>query len=193
VGIASAALAALSGGAFFMTAGCRNDDGGDSGPKAPKGSSASAVASSPDPNDPTPAFDKSLLCDTGGQTDNSACLVCHLDFEREELAAQHVTAHVVCAGCHGRSEAHRSDELNITKPDVLYGRSAIDPFCVRCHPTHKDPGKLAEYLNQWRGVRRPNGRMVQDDSVCTDCHGQHAILRPEQIGGEEPVSSQPAL
>jgi len=163
-----------------MMAGCRND-GGESGSKSAKGSSASAAVNSPGPSSSAPAFDKSLLCDTGGQMDNSACLVCHLDFEREELVAQHLTAGIVCAGCHGASETHRSDELNITTPDVLYGRSAIDPFCIRCHPTHKNPEKLVEYVNQWRGVRRPNGRMVRDDSACTDCHGNHAILRPEQM------------
>ena len=39
--------------------------------------------------------------------------------------------------------------------------------------------KYKAFVKEWSGRRRPNGRMVLPDSVCTDCHGNHAILAPE--------------
>lgn len=122
---------------------------------------------------------RSVLCDTGGEADNSACLACHMDFEAEELAVQHLEADITCAACHGFSGAHRGDELNIITPDVLYGRSRIEPFCKACHPQHTTSDAYKAFVKEWSGRRRPNGRMVLPDSVCTDCHGNHAILAPE--------------
>lgn len=118
--------------------------------------------------------------DTGGQTDNSACMVCHLDLADEPIAAQHLEAGIVCAACHGPSEDHGGDELNIITPDVTFGRSEIVPFCTSCHPTHKTGEDYDAFVKKWYGKRRPNGRMVLDNSVCTDCHGNHAVLSPEQ-------------
>jgi len=120
----------------------------------------------------------SVLRDTGGQTDNSACMVCHMDFADEPMAAKHLDAKIVCASCHGRSEAHGGDESNITTPDVTFGRAEIGPFCKTCHPKHKTGKEYDVFIKKWRGKRRPNGRMVLDNSVCTDCDGNHAILTP---------------
>jgi hypothetical protein len=128
-----------------------------------------------------------VVQDTAGLEDNSVCLVCHMDFETEDLVAAHLKAGIVCAGCHGLSEAHRSDEANITKPDVLFGRATIGPFCKACHPTHKSGHQYQVFLNDWQGRRRPNGRLITADSTCTDCHGNHAILRADQ---QTTVSSQ---
>jgi len=136
----------------------------------------------PDNHNPesAPAQPEPKVCDTGGQTDNSNCLVCHMDLAIEPIAAKHREADIVCAACHGASEAHGSDELNITPPDVTFGRSEIVPFCLPCHPTHKTGEKYDAFVTEWHGKRRPNGRMILDNSVCTDCHGNHAILRPDQ-------------
>jgi len=120
------------------------------------------------------------LYDPGDQTDNSACLVCHIDLQDEQIAADHLEAGIVCAACHGPSEPHRSDELNVITPDVTFGRSEIEVFCKACHPVHKMSEGYDAFVKQWYGKRRPNGRMVLDNSVCTDCHGNHAVLRPEQ-------------
>ena len=127
-----------------------------------------------------PALTNRVMQDTGGMTDNSVCLVCHLDLETEDLAAAHLKAGIVCAGCHGASETHRSDEANITKADFMFGRAEISPFCKACHPKHKIGKQYQVFLKEWSGRRRPNGRMVLADSTCTDCHGNHAILRPDQ-------------
>jgi hypothetical protein len=113
-------------------------------------------------------------------TDNSECLVCHMDFKAEVLSAKHEKAGVGCTTCHGASLAHGDDELNITPPDTLFGRAEIIPFCRTCHPKHKTGKAYNAFVKKWHSKRRPNGRMVSDDSVCTDCHGNHAVLRADQ-------------
>lgn len=112
--------------------------------------------------------------------DNSPCEVCHMDFVAEELTVQHVKGGVGCTDCHGKSEAHGGDEWNIISPDILFGRAEIDSFCKSCHPTHSTGETYNTFVKKWSGKRRPNGRPVDQNSVCTDCHGTHAVLTPAQ-------------
>ena len=142
------------------------------------GMQAAATTSAPRRQTQNPVG--SGLYDPGDETDNSACLVCHIDLQDEQIAAKHLEAGIVCAACHGPSEPHRSDELNVITPDVTFGRSEIEVFCKACHPVHKTSEGYDAFVKQWYGKRRPNGRMVLENSVCTDCHGNHAILRPDQ-------------
>lgn len=114
-------------------------------------------------------------------TDNSECLICHMDFKTEPISAKHEKAKVGCTNCHGPSLAHGDDELNITPPDKLFGRAEIVPFCEGCHPTHVVGKPYDDFVKKWHSRRRPNGRMILDDSVCTDCHGNHAVLRVDQL------------
>jgi len=120
-----------------------------------------------------------VLFDSGYEEDNASCMVCHIDFEREELSRVHLDAAVTCAACHGDSEVHRADEFNIIPPDVIWGRAEIEPFCKQCHPKHKDQKEVDAFLAEWEGKRRENGRWVLRGSVCTDCHGKHAIVTGE--------------
>ena len=115
--------------------------------------------------------------------DNSECLICHMDFKSEAISAKHEKARVGCVTCHGPSLAHGDDELNITPPDRLFGRAEIARFCKACHRTHVKGKVYYDFVKKWHSKRRANGRMVLDDSVCTDCHGNHAILRADQQEG----------
>jgi len=117
-----------------------------------------------------------VLYDSGYEDNNDSCMVCHIDFEREEISSIHLEAGVTCMACHGDSEVHRADEYNIIRPDVIWGRSEIEAFCKQCHQEHQYPKKVEAFLEEWNGRRRPNGRWVLDQSVCTDCHGEHAIV-----------------
>ena len=117
----------------------------------------------------------------GKAADNSHCLVCHLDFKTELLTAQHEKAGIGCTTCHGESLAHGDDEFNIITPDVSFGRAEIDPFCKTCHQAKKDSQVYAAFLKKWRDKRRPNGRIISEESVCTDCHGNHAVLSPDKL------------
>ena len=115
------------------------------------------------------------------KADNAECLVCHMDFENEFISSRHEEEGVGCTYCHGESLAHGDDESNIIKPDVLFGRAEIRGYCKECHPVHRKSSKYNAFVKKWHGERRPNGRIVADDSACTDCHGNHAVLRPDQM------------
>jgi len=114
--------------------------------------------------------------------DNSECLICHADFKSESLATQHAKAGIGCFDCHGPSLDHGDDELNIMLPDVLFGRKEIPPFCTGCHEEKEHPKgeKYQKFMKKWSGKYRPNGRVIRDKSICTDCHGNHAVLTPGQ-------------
>jgi len=117
-----------------------------------------------------------LLFDSGYLEDNQACLVCHLDLKNEEITAIHLEAGVTCAACHGDSDAHRGDEWNVVRPDVIWGRATMEPFCKQCHPKHTNNVKYRNWVDEWNGKRRTTGRYVTENSVCMDCHGEHAII-----------------
>jgi len=112
---------------------------------------------------------------------NAECLVCHMDFKKEDITAEHAKVGVGCFTCHGPSAAHGDDEANIITPDVTFGRAEITAFCKTCHATHETGPTYKAFLKTWTGKRRPNGRIVSAESVCTDCHGNHAVLRPDQL------------
>jgi hypothetical protein len=103
--------------------------------------------------------------------DNSACYVCHANYDGETLVKQHVRANVGCVKCHGESEAHRNDEDNITPPDIIYPAQRIEALCLKCHETHDAPAKkvLAAWLKRCPAKENP------EELVCTDCHGEHRL------------------
>jgi hypothetical protein len=90
----------------------------------------------------------------GPVADNSRCYVCHINFDGEKLTAIHARANVGCENCHGASDAHCSDEDNITPPEIMYPAAKINSSCWKCHPDGKLSGGM-EY--------------------CTDCHGEHRL------------------
>ncbi len=107
---------------------------------------------------------------------NLACLDCHADLANELIASAHLKKGYACTACHGPSVAHGEDEANVIKPDVLFGRTEITPFCKLCHPEHKKSDAYDDFIQQWRGQRRPTGVMILNDATCTDCHGRHLMI-----------------
>ena len=81
--------------------------------------------------------------DEGG---NSGCLVCHMDFDGEEIVEEHLAQKITCRSCHGPSEPHRQDETLMTKPDLLWGRAEVVAFCSQC------PGQCADNIAQTAGL-----------------------------------------
>jgi len=118
---------------------------------------------------------------SAGPADNSDCLVCHMYFQKELISLKHEESGVGCTYCHGPSMDHGDDELNILFPDQLFGRAEIEPLCTSCHKTHKRSDEYDLFLGEWLGKYRPNGRVIRRNSICTDCHGNHAVLSPDKL------------
>ena len=112
--------------------------------------------------------------------DNRLCYVCHKDLRTEQITAGHEKYAVTCADCHGASTEHMEDEMLMTKPDRLFGRTEVDAMCITCHDLkvcHANEPAMEAFGNKWLGRIRPNGRAITVDSVCTDCHGTHNIVK----------------
>lgn len=120
---------------------------------------------------------------------NSACMVCHIDFDDEELTAQHRKADVMCAACHGLCLAHMNDEMAATRPDLMFGRAEVDRMCLECHSEHEDQKAVDAFFEKWRWRRRPNGQLITRSAICTDCHGRHVRLQAP-MPQAEPVSEE---
>ena len=91
---------------------------------------------------------------SGPVADNSRCYVCHINFDGEALTVMHAKGDVGCEDCHGASNAHCSDEDNITPPDKMFAKAAINDFCKGCHP---------------------DGKLSAGKNYCTECHGEHRM------------------
>lgn len=109
--------------------------------------------------------------------DNSMCYVCHLTLETEQITTIHQQEGCGCTNCHGPSRDHMHDEMLMTTPDLKYGRRQVEAMCRECHkePHQGKEDEVKEFLENWRGKERPNGRAITEKSICTDCHGTHNI------------------
>jgi len=102
---------------------------------------------------------------TGPVANNSRCHVCHINYAAERLAVLHARADIGCEGCHGASDAHCSDEDNITPPEIMFPAARINASCTACHPKGK--------------INIPKHKPLFADTTgktrCTDCHGKHRL------------------
>lgn len=119
--------------------------------------------------------------------DNGLCYVCHLSLQNEEITSVHLKEKIGCANCHGTSAEHMHDEMLMSKPDHLFGRREVDGMCGKCHEQpHQDKSKEVQaFLRQWQGRDRPNGRVITEKSICTDCHGTHNIAKESAAKKEQ--------
>jgi hypothetical protein len=131
---------------------------------------------------------------------NSKCYVCHPSMKTEELTNDHLRIGVTCDICHGATVEHMHDEMLMTKPDLLFGRAEVRTMCSKCHKPgdghefyerqdHKDPAAVEAFIKKWTGRMRPNGRAVNINSVCTDCHGTHNIAKLAHTQPEDKQSA----
>ena len=118
-----------------------------------------------------PAKKDSSNLPEGPVADNSACHVCHTNYQEESLAVTHANANVGCVKCHGQSLDHRNDEDNVTPPDKIYPAAKIDAACHKCHEDHNVPA--AKVVAQWK--KRCPAKTDPSQIVCTDCHGDHRL------------------
>jgi hypothetical protein len=105
------------------------------------------------------------------RADNSACFVCHGNFQDERMVTVHAKENIGCVKCHGPSLAHRNDEDNVTAPDTMFPAQRIDNSCRKCHDDHIAPPRKMIAMFQERFPRGIDPKKV----VCTDCHGEHRL------------------
>ncbi len=168
-------LGLLTGGVLLLAVSCSSErkarvttPGRNEQAKTP----AAKTAGSPSPR-PTTTF-----------VANPFCKACHLNFDDEKLAKTHEQAGIGCERCHGESLRHRSDEANVTPPELMYPKERINPTCMMCHPrqTIQQVEKHRPILEAGLSVFEtttpadPNAK-----KYCTDCHGAHHRLTVRTI------------
>lgn len=149
--------------------------------------------------DPAPVQPSAEKPKDAEPADNSYCLVCHRNFEKESLNVTHTKIGTGCEKCHGLSEKHSSDEDGITPPEIMYSRAKINAACVKCHKVEilanqelhkpllaalaaqKADSKKADVKKKEDAPKDSKKDGVKDASaakkgdVCTDCHGEHQL------------------
>ena len=105
------------------------------------------------------------------KVDNSACYVCHGNYQEESLVVIHAKGEVGCVKCHGRSDDHCNDEDNVTPPEKMYAPGDVDKMCSECHETHNAPAY--KVVERWQ--QRCPAKAKPKDIVCTDCHFRHRL------------------
>ncbi len=114
---------------------------------------------------------------------NPFCKACHVDFDEEKLVVSHKAAGIGCERCHGESLRHRSDEANITPPELMYPKERINPTCMMCHPRHE-----IQRVESHRPILEANLSVLEtappDEHArryCTDCHGSEHRMKVRTI------------
>lgn len=105
---------------------------------------------------------------------NEFCNACHYGFAEESLARTHELAGIGCERCHGESERHRSDEDNVTPPEIMYPKDKINPTCMMCHPRHEIQ-HVAHHHKLLAGAKTALDSPEKAEghgTYCTDCHGK---------------------
>jgi len=102
---------------------------------------------------------------------NAFCSACHYAFDDEELALNHERVGIGCERCHGESERHRSDEANITPPEIMYPKAKINPTCMMCHPRGKIK-HVSLHASFLAGAETIFDKSNGQKQYCTDCHGK---------------------
>jgi len=159
-------LGLMAVGAVLCTAMAAEQGGGKPGAPPPLVVDKNAPLLLEEPKAPPPK-------PKGIVADNTACFVCHTNYEEEELVLIHAKENVACVKCHGQSLDHRNDEDNITPPDKMYPLEKIDSACQECHEQHDAPA--VKVLARWQ--ERCPKKTDPKSIVCTDCHGMHRLTR----------------
>jgi len=117
---------------------------------------------------------------------NLFCEACHMDFGEEQLALAHERVGIGCERCHGESLRHRSDEANITPPQLMYPRNHINPTCMMCHARH-----AIRHVEAHQGILEAGLSVFEDEmphdtdgpvtQACIDCHGREHKMKVRTI------------
>ncbi len=119
---------------------------------------------------------------------NPFCAACHYGFDDEELAFNHELAGIGCERCHGESERHRSDEDNITPPEIMYPKAKINPTCMMCHP-RGEINHVRHHKPLLAGAKTIFDTGIDDSAsvahgrrkYCTDCHAKRHRINVRTI------------
>ncbi|MBU1880646.1 cytochrome c3 family protein [bacterium] len=112
------------------------------------------------------------------------CVNCHAQENREYNKSIHGTAHAqgiseapTCTDCHG--------EADIKKASDQFDAAGVIELCSSCHSDKEmmlkfqvNPYVVEGYKDTYHGKMFEMGNVGMEFAVCTNCHGSHTILPP---------------
>ena len=110
---------------------------------------------------------------------NPFCSACHYAFGDEKLAITHERAGIGCERCHGESERHRSDEDNVTPPEIMYPKERINPTCMMCHP-RAEIKHVSHHQPLLDGAETIFDKST-NQKYCTDCHAKDHRIKVRTV------------
>lgn len=113
------------------------------------------------------------------------CVNCHADKNREYNKSIHGIAHAqgiseapTCTDCHG--------EVDIKKTSEQFTPEGVIELCSSCHTDRNlmlkfqiNPYVVEGYKDTYHGKMFEMGNVGMEFAVCTNCHGSHDILAPD--------------
>ncbi len=113
------------------------------------------------------------------------CVNCHAQQNREykksihgRARAQGITAAPTCTDCHG--------EKDIEKASEKFSAEGVIELCSSCHSDKEmmlkfqiNPYVVEGYKDTYHGKMFEMGNVGMEFAVCTNCHGSHSILPPD--------------
>jgi len=113
------------------------------------------------------------------------CINCHAKENIEYNKSIHGIAHAqgieeapVCTNCHG--------EQDIKKTSVQFTPEGVIKLCSSCHENEElmlrfqiNPYVVEGYKDTYHGKMFEMGNVGKEFAVCTNCHGSHSILPPD--------------
>ena len=118
--------------------------------------------------------------------EENSCIICHSDIKVDYQAGIHADYEVACTECHGGDPTVMGMEAMAPgtgfrgKPE----REEITELCATCHadaeqmkPYNIPIDQYTEYLTSEHGILLAQGDAKV--AICTDCHGVHKILPPD--------------
>jgi predicted CXXCH cytochrome family protein len=118
--------------------------------------------------------------------EENSCIICHSDIKVDYQAGTHADYDIACTECHGGDPSVTSMEAMAPKTGFRGKpmREDVPELCAACHadaelmkPYNIPIDQYAEYLTSEHGILLSQGDTSV--AVCTDCHGVHRILPPD--------------
>ena len=116
---------------------------------------------------------------------DNMCKVCHSELQVEFRQSVHAKEGITCVSCHGGNPAATDEEQGHAgdfRP--IPSRAQIPAFCAECHADQQQMKPYGIATDQYAlYMTSEHGRqLAQGDTsvaVCSDCHGTHLVLAPQ--------------
>jgi len=117
-----------------------------------------------------------------------SCMVCHGEQKVEYKESTHAKMGILCHDCHGGDPSSLDQEISMSKKAGFKGQPTRRELVFLCGNCHADQKRMKPFgipthqLEDYRTSQHGIAVLEKNDfaaAICTDCHGTHLILPPD--------------